>query len=220
MAKIALLLLGLVLSASAVPLTPERAKALAEGIFAQDAPSNVDVRDLIRKHEGSRPCVYVDTTGHHTIGVGFNLETSNARHDIESIGANFDEIYSGKKCLTEHQIDKLFTISLDAATSGARQAVSGYSGLCSNVQAVMVDMDFNLGTAGLESFGTFLSYINDHHWSQAAADMKAPSGASKWVTVAPMTQVLSVMGAKVLSTSQRFNCYVLQPELEMKLLGV
>ena len=46
--------------------------------------------ELIKLHEGSRKCVYTDSTGHKTIGVGFNLDTSGARAAIEGVGANFD----------------------------------------------------------------------------------------------------------------------------------
>ncbi len=133
---------------------------------------NIDVRGLVEKHEGRRSCVYTDTTGHKTIGVGFNLDNSGARSAIAAIGANFDQVYSGKQCLTSSQIDSLFTTSLNSATSGARSVVPGYSTLCSNVQAVMIDMDFNLGSAGLGSFNTFLSLVKQHKWSDAASDLR------------------------------------------------
>lgn len=82
------------------------------------------------------------------------------------------QVYSGKTCLTSSQVNQIFSDSLSKATSEARGAVSGFSGLCTCVQNVMVDMAFNLGEAGLSSFNTFLSYINNHEWSSAASDLK------------------------------------------------
>ena len=53
--------------------------------FDQEKPiSTCDASSIITRHEGSRKCVYVDTTGHKTIGVGFNLDAPGARTVIES----------------------------------------------------------------------------------------------------------------------------------------
>lgn len=129
-----------------------------------------DASSMIKRHEGVRDCVYVDTTGHKTIGVGYNLDQSGARTAVESCGVsvaddrqttaynlkvwaeltrveqiNFDDIYSGKTCLTSSQVDCLLSFSLKAAESGARSDVSSYDGLCCNVQNVVTDMVFNLG---------------------------------------------------------------------------
>uniref|UniRef100_A0A7S3DI38 Lysozyme n=1 Tax=Palpitomonas bilix TaxID=652834 RepID=A0A7S3DI38_9EUKA len=159
--KVALLFAACLALAVAMPITDLKGYA--------NCPS---AHDLIEQHEGVRDCVYVDTTGHKTIGVGYNLDQSGARTAIANIGADFDSIYSGKTCLTSSQVEKLFSSSLNNAVQEARNVVSGYSGLCSCVQNVMVDMAFNLGQSGLGSFNTFLSYINNHNWSAAASDVK------------------------------------------------
>ena len=56
-----------------------------------------------------------------------------------------DDVRSGKQCLTDSQVMKLFEPSYQSAVSGARRAVSSFSSLCCNVQEVMIDMDYNLG---------------------------------------------------------------------------
>ena len=130
------------------------------------------LRNLVAKHEGDKLCVYVDTTGHKTIGIGYNLDQNGARQMIESVGANFDDIYSGKKCLTQSQVNVIFSKTIGSSISGARSAVSSFDSLCCGVQNVMVDMTFNLGVSGFRSFGTFISDINNKEWASAAADMK------------------------------------------------
>ena len=40
------------------------------------------LRNLVAKHEGDKLCVYVDTTGHKTIGIGYNLDQNGARQMI------------------------------------------------------------------------------------------------------------------------------------------
>ena len=108
---------------------------------------------LITGHEGKRLCVYVDSTGHHTIGIGYNLDTSAAKGDIAKIGANFADIYSGKTCLTDGQCSALFAISLGRAKAGAAADDHNYGSLCCGVRNVISDLAFNLGTAQLAGFG-------------------------------------------------------------------
>eukprot|EP00747_Dinoflagellata_sp_TGD_P178942 gnl/TRDRNA2_/TRDRNA2_28889_c0_seq1.p1 gnl/TRDRNA2_/TRDRNA2_28889_c0~~gnl/TRDRNA2_/TRDRNA2_28889_c0_seq1.p1 ORF type:complete len:254 (-),score=46.45 gnl/TRDRNA2_/TRDRNA2_28889_c0_seq1:84-818(-) len=136
-----------------------------QGIFA-----SCDARPLIALHEGKRKCVYKDTMGHPTIGIGYNLDNPGARQAIEAVGADYDSIRAGKTCLTDSQIMKLFEPSYQSAVSGARRAVSSYDNLCCKVQNVMTDMDYNLGDDGFASFHGFISLINKKSWAAAAAD--------------------------------------------------
>lgn len=138
--------------------------------FIQGTLASCDARALIAVHEGKRKCVYKDTMGHPTIGIGYNLDNSGARQAITAIGANYDSIRSGKSCLTDAQIMELFEPSYKSAVSGARRAVSSYGSLCCNVQNVMTDMDYNLGDGGFSSFHGFISLINARSWNAAAAD--------------------------------------------------
>ena len=72
--------------------------------FALDGVSSCDARSLIANHEGKRNCVYKDTMGIKTIGIGFNLETPGARAAIAKVGADYDSIVSGKTCLTDQPV--------------------------------------------------------------------------------------------------------------------
>ena len=91
------------------------------------------LRNLVAKHEGDRLCVYVDTTGHKTIGIGYNLDQGGAKEMIESVGANFEDIYSGKSCLTQSQVNNIFSKTIGSSISGARSAVSSFDSLCCGV---------------------------------------------------------------------------------------
>eukprot|EP01052_Picozoa_sp_SAG31_P056225 SAG31_NODE_15974_length_728_cov_10.190779_1_plen_107_part_10 len=76
--------------------------------FRADTPSlGCDASSIVSKHEGRRKCVYTDTTGHKTIGVGYNLDQPGAKFMIASVGADFDKVYSGKQCLNDKQIDQI-----------------------------------------------------------------------------------------------------------------
>jgi len=41
-----------------------------------------DVETMIAANEGKRTCVYKDTAGHPTIGIGFNLDRGDAKSII------------------------------------------------------------------------------------------------------------------------------------------
>lgn len=134
--------------------------------------ASCDARSIIANHEGKRSCVYIDTMGHPTVGIGYNLDNPGAPQAIAAVGANYADVRSGKQCLTDSQIMKLFEPSYQSAVAGARRAVSCYDKLCCNVQNVMTDMDYNLGDGGFASFTGFIGYVCRGEWAQAAADGK------------------------------------------------
>ena len=129
-----------------------------------------DARSLITGHEGKKLCVYTDSKGHPTIGIGYNLDNPGARSAIAAVGADYDSIRAGKTCLTDDQVMKLFQPAYESAVKGARSAVRTFDSLCCNVQTVMTDMDYNLGDSGFRSFNTFISLVDSKSWASAAAD--------------------------------------------------
>jgi hypothetical protein len=132
-----------------------------------------DARSLIIAHEGKRRCMYYDSSKakHPTVGIGYNLDNAHAKQDIEAVGADYEQIRSGKKCLTsDKQVMELFEPAYLRAAAEAMKVVSSFSTLCCNVQEVMVDMTYNLGS--LSSWHTFVPLINSHQWAAAATDGK------------------------------------------------
>jgi len=136
--------------------------------FTVTVASDCDARSLISNHEGKRACVYIDTRGHPTVGIGYNLDNSGARQAIAAVGADYDKVRSGSQCLSDSQIMQLFAPSYQSAVSSAKRFVSSFDSLCCTVQEVMTDMSYNLGS--LSGFNTFVSLINSGQWSAAAAD--------------------------------------------------
>uniref|UniRef100_A0A7S2U3G1 Uncharacterized protein n=1 Tax=Lotharella oceanica TaxID=641309 RepID=A0A7S2U3G1_9EUKA len=122
-------------------------------LFASSAQACRSDQDLIEEAEGFRSCVYTDTTGHPTICYGYNLDNYNAKSDISKVGANYDDVRSGKSCLSKSQCSTLLQGALSSARSGARNVFG--SGVCTCVMNVLVDMTYNLGQAGIGSLPTF-----------------------------------------------------------------
>jgi GH24 family phage-related lysozyme (muramidase) len=107
-----------------------------------------DIVGLITGHEGKKSCVYKDSRGIPTIGIGFNLKVGGAKLAISNVGADYDKVLSGAQCLSDSQIMQLFEPSYEAAVYGAKGVVSSFNSLCCEVQAVMTDMAYNLGAHG------------------------------------------------------------------------
>jgi lysozyme len=129
----------------------------------------VTVWDLIIRHEGVRLRPYVDATGHRTIGVGHNL-------DVHPLAADF---YRADGSISPATCDEILGYDI-AAVVGALQSklAPWYQTLDEVRQAVLIDMGFNLGVAGLLTFAHTLGCVSAGNYESAAASMLA----SKWAT--------------------------------------
>jgi len=127
-----------------------------------------DAMTLIEEAEGLELCEYVDTTGHPTICYGFNLDDSDAQQQIEAVGGDYASVMAGG-CLTQTQCTELLQTAESAAAASEN---SIYGSICPCIDAVLTDMVYNLGAAGIQSFTTFNSYIQAQNWASAASDLK------------------------------------------------
>ncbi len=151
------------------------------------------VKALIANHEGRRAHVYLDTMGHPTIGIGFNLDRSDAPHKIAALGLSYDLVRGGQQDLTGAQIDELFAADVETAVAGARMVVASFDELASDAQAVLVDMVFNLGRVGLSNFHHMIAALADGDYERAAEEMKN----STWAAQVPLraNQDIAMMAA-------------------------
>lgn len=60
-----------------------------------------DIKTMITESEGKRSCVYNDSLGIPTIGIGFNLKRDDAKALIQKLGLNYNSVVDGKQCLTD-----------------------------------------------------------------------------------------------------------------------
>ena len=152
-----------------------------------------DPKPMIIRHEGEKQCVYLDTKGIKTIGVGYNMRNKDAPEVFKSIGADYNKFINGPvtkwnapcncssvPCLTGDQIEELLDISLQTAIADARKVISTFDSLCCPVQNVMVDMSFTLGGPGFAQFTTFAKLVTRQYWKAAGDDLTV----SLWCTQA------------------------------------
>ena len=134
------------------------------------------IEDFVAWAEGKEYCVYKDSLGIPTIGIGFNLQRGDARTLITNVGADFDKILAGTQCLSDSQISKLFSYDLKWADEGAKNCISSYSTHPKCIQEVLTDMTFNMGKSSLCSWHNFQSQLASHDYASASANMKS----TKW----------------------------------------
>lgn len=107
-------------------------------------------KKLLRLHEGESLHPYRCTSGKLTIGVGRNLEDRG---------------------ITKQESAYLLDNDIRHTDTLLRKHLSFYPDLCTPRQAVLIDMAFNLGIAGLLSFKRTLEYIRFAEYEKAAVEM-------------------------------------------------
>ena len=121
----------------------------------------------LKRHEGERLTAYKDTVGVLTVGVGHNCKASPVP-GVEKIG---DKI-------TQETSDRLFFQDTHNHETAILKKLPWISELAPSRQAVLFNMAFNLGVAGLLSFKNTLSLIQQGKYLAASDAMLN----SKWAT--------------------------------------
>lgn len=132
----------------------------------------------ITRWEGRRNKTYIDSMGHPTVGIGFNLDAAGAQAAIEALGLDYSQVRDGTQILTDAQVDTLFQQSVNKAIAGARTVITSFDTIPGDKQIVIVDMIFNLGVAGFSAFHHTIQAINSQDWAGAAKQMQQ----SLWYT--------------------------------------
>jgi lysozyme len=119
------------------------------------------VDDLIKFHEGFTPVAKPDAKGKLEYGYGFDIDPPAPGEPALSIARD--------------EADARFPGYLAIATSWAMQAVGPgvWSSIDAVRQAVVVDMAYEIGGAGLLKFHQFLGAVRARDWPAAKADLVA-----------------------------------------------
>jgi lysozyme len=114
------------------------------------------VTDMLKRHEGLFLKPYKDSRGYLTIGYGTCLDTRG---------------------ITEHEAEVMLNDEIvDCVDALEREIPDIYSGLNEYRRAVLIDMAYNLGIAGLLTFHNTLAKVKAGAYEEAAAFMLQ----SKW----------------------------------------
>ena len=118
----------------------------------------------LRRDEGQRPLAYQDHLGYWTIGVGRLI-------DSRKPGAG----------LRPDEIDYLLRNDIADQVAALQRALPWFAKLDQARQGVLINMAFQMGTAGLLAFRSTLSHVAAGRYNEAATQMLQ----SKWAEQTP-----------------------------------
>lgn len=123
-------------------------------------------RRLLRVHEGLRPDEYMDTTGHRTIGYGWNLDAKPLPFGVGS------KLKNGRWRISQAEADALLDVSMRTHWQELVQALpwveaGNIDDLNKWRQAALLDMAFNLGIPRLMTFRNSLALMRAGRWDEA-----------------------------------------------------
>ena len=119
------------------------------------------IKEIIKKHEGFRDQVYVDTLGYRTIGYGHKVLDTDPFKD--------GEVYP------QEMLEKVFDEDFAKAKEGADRLLDHLDPPEDAVN-VIISMVFQLGEAGVSKFKNMFVALENEDYSEAAAQMLD----SKW----------------------------------------
>lgn len=127
------------------------------------------MKNLIKRHEGTKYRPYKCSQGLLTIGVGHNLDAAPLpRHMAAQLAK------SG--FITPDMVEELFEMDLQSALRSCRRVWPGFDGFSAARQNALADFMFNLGEGGVKKFINTNKAINESRWDDAAKGMQN----SKW----------------------------------------
>ena len=132
------LLLGVLLSSVTLACDP------TEGLYKR-----------LLRHEGLRLCVYEDTLGNPTIGVGHLLRRPVA---------------PGLCWSRSHVISTLYA-DIDRARHGARHLIPGWHKLSTVHREVLTELTFQIGAGRLAGFRKMLNAVKIEDWARASREL-------------------------------------------------
>ena len=117
----------------------------------------INTANLIKIHEGLKLDVYVDETGHKTIGYGHNL-------DAAPISLPIPLSIADAETLLMQDINKVLAWIVKYVW---------WNGLTDNRKMCLIDLGFNLGEGGFHKFVHMISALEISDYTEAANQMRA-----------------------------------------------
>jgi GH24 family phage-related lysozyme (muramidase) len=124
------------------------------------------VKERIKKHEGYRNTVYLDSLGKATIGYGHLITKA-------------DNFIEGKE-YSKEELDALFDKDFDTAYDQAMTLIGSFN-ICEDAVGVIIEMVFQLGIGGVGKFKMMLEALKESDYAKAADHMLA----SNWYKQTP-----------------------------------
>ena len=115
-----------------------------------------ELQEQIAFEEGRELHVYKCTAGHRTIGIGHNLDAKPKMR-----GWTIPDTITDKEC------DAIFTVDLQETIESLTKAYPNLRLLTPARRDALLNMAFQMGTAGVMKFKKMLAALDDKDWQRA-----------------------------------------------------
>jgi lysozyme len=122
--------------------------------------------------EGFKPTVYLDTKNKKTIGHGFNLDDPTIKTYLTKKGYNYKALVAGQQALSKEHSNSILKDLYNESYKSAGKIIKNFKTLPENVQDVLTDLNYNLGTTKMQKFSKMISAIEKQDFKTAAEELK------------------------------------------------
>ena len=153
-------------------------KEVFEAMLEKDLSEKM--KFVVVSYEGCRRRAYIDTTGHKTIGIGFNLDRPGASAFLRDCGVlDVSGVCSGVASLTTEQINLIYLRTFTDCVFSARRRVKNFDELPEIVRGIVSDMIFNMGEGAFSKFKRLIAALERDELGTAANEMANSSWGKK-----------------------------------------
>lgn len=123
------------------------------------------MKNLIKRHEGTKYRPYKCSQGFLTIGVGHNL-------DVAPLPRHMAAQLAKSGFITPDMVEELFEMDLADTIRSCRRVWPGFDGFSAARQNALADFMFNLGEGRVKKFINTNKAINEGRWDDAAEGIR------------------------------------------------
>lgn len=111
----------------------------------------------LTEHEGIVSSIYLDHLGYPTVGIGHLIKKEDPEYN-SPVGTK----------VSSERINDLFTRDVDIAIKGCKKLFSNFDTCPEDVQHILINMMFNLGSTRFSKFKYFRAAIEARKWEVAS----------------------------------------------------
>lgn len=110
--------------------------------------------------EGMIARVYICPAGHKTCGIGHLILPTDQEYK-----------YNVGDAVSQQRIDELFINDINISYKGCCKLFAGFETFAIDLQAILLNMIFNLGVGGLSKFKKFIKFVCAKDYKSASKEM-------------------------------------------------
>ena len=123
---------------------------------------NIDeLREEIKRDEGSVNSVYLDHLNLPTTGIGHLITEKDEEHG-KPVGTK----------VSDNRVNELFATDIEVTISECKELFDNFDDLPEEVQKICANMMFNMGRPRLSKFKMFRAALANKNWSECAVQME------------------------------------------------